>query len=201
MIHINRKLRSSFRKKLPVVNLRSTNGGGKSYCVFGLFKRFGRKPIHNKKTGKVIAYRLKGTNVVVIGRYETDCGGCDQIHTQDDACNIVRKFAKKNAVLFEGLLISGIYARYLELSKELGGVTWAYLDTPLKRCYKNINNRRANVKGRDIQMTQKTKDNVKHKFDSVLRTKAHAIADKQHVVSVDHKHSAKQVARLLGLEW
>ena len=197
MTHTNKRP----SRKFPIVNLRSTNGGGKSHCVYGLFKHFKRILIRNKKTEKVVAYRLKDTNVVIVGRYETDCGGCDQIPTQDDVCNIVRKFSKSNAVLFEGLLISGLYSRYLDPSKELGGITWAYLDTSLKQCLKNIKHRRIANGSREVDLTEKTIANVSNKFNAVLRTKEKAIADNQYVVDIDHDNSAREVAKLLGVKW
>ena len=122
-----------------VVNIRGSGGAGKSHLMRQFMKAKHAKPITNDED-KIIGYLLDG-NIRVVGRYETACGGCDTIKTQDAVCNAVLDFAKKGGVIFEGYLVSGIYERYSILSKMVGGMIWAFLDTPLDEAIQRIHKR------------------------------------------------------------
>jgi hypothetical protein len=45
--------------------------------------------LKHPKTGKTCGYKLN-SGVVVIGRYETACGGCDTIHSFSEIAEAVR---------------------------------------------------------------------------------------------------------------
>jgi hypothetical protein len=125
-----------------IVNIRGTSGSGKTYLIrayrdaVGGWVRVGPDALH--PTG----YRCVG-GTLVVGSYEATCGGCDKIKTQDEICARVRGFAAESPnVLFEGLLMSHLFSRYRDLSTELGGIVFAFLDTPLDICLQRVVARR-----------------------------------------------------------
>jgi adenylylsulfate kinase-like enzyme len=180
-----------------VINIRSTSGGGKSYSVYHVMKKLGIKS-SIMKDGKVVGYRLHG-NVMVVGRYETDCGGCDQIKTQDMICERVERFADKGkVVLYEGLLVSGLYSRYSNLAKRLKHsghqYIWAFMDTPLQECLRRTIARRRSVgNGKPF--------NPKHtvaKYWAVGMANQHALDDKEDVIMLpNHRHLYQIVQDIL----
>jgi len=119
-----------------IVNIRGTSGSGKTYLVRQLMAACNAQPVLDEN-GKIDAYRLDG-NIYVLGKYTNICGGCDTIHTQDEVCDRVRKYAAMGHVIFEGLLATAIWKRYQTLSQELGGMVWAFMDTSLEQCFENI---------------------------------------------------------------
>ena len=119
-----------------IVNIRGTSGSGKTFLVRQLMAACNAEPVLDENS-KIDAYRLDG-NIYILGRYTNVCGGCDTIRTQDQVCDRVRKYAAMGHVIFEGLLITHIFGRYHNLSQELGGIVWAFLDTTLDQCFENI---------------------------------------------------------------
>jgi len=99
--------------------------------------------------GKVIAEMCHHDMIPVyfIGAYTNVCGGCDTIPTQDMACSLVRHFSQFGHVIFEGLLMSHLFARYAALYEELCEENnipfiFAYMDTPLEICIERVKERR-----------------------------------------------------------
>jgi uridine kinase len=138
-----------------IINIRGTSGTGKSTLVEKLFKKHGvitknydyvlgkrdiLKPTTKKK---VVGYTLhpKGT-IHVVGRYETKCGGCDTIKTQDQVMSLVREAARIHPfVVFEGLLTCNSYGRWKELADEQP-FTFLFLDTSIEICLEAVVKRR-----------------------------------------------------------
>ena len=142
------------------INLRSTSGGGKSTTVRTILTAYNAQPILDGN-GKVCDYQiaacpdLGGKPLFVLGKYITATGGCDTVKTQDEVCDRVRKYIQRGNVLFEGLLISGLFDRYSKLADELQAdghkLIIGFLDTPLEQCVANTNKRReaaAQAKGK-----------------------------------------------------
>ena len=129
-----------------VINIRGTTGAGKSTIIKIILSRFNAQPVFlgNIIRGHVCPH-VFGKALYVLGPYDKATGGCDNIGTQDEVCNLVRKFAAKGDVLFEGLLISGLFARYNALDNELAEHHFihGFLDTPLQRCIDRVLSRRA----------------------------------------------------------
>jgi hypothetical protein len=190
-------------------NPRGTNGSGKTTVATALVppKESERLVLFETKTkaGRpkdVIGYR-SAENVILVGRYDTACGGCDGISTQDE---IVQAIAAAHAlapraIVYEGLLISGLYGRYFELARYYQSMTgmrhvMAFLDTPLDLCIQRTRER-----------TQKPPtwdpSNVQSKHRAVRRCRERAIADGLHVVDLPHDDpitAAREVLFNGGLE-
>lgn len=133
-----------------ILNIRGTSGSGKSYIVHKLMQDASGSAKILDVVGKTIAHRLQfeeGSKPLhVLGKYDVKCGGCDTIKTQDQVCDLVKRFSAEGEVVFEGLLISHLYSRYFKLDSQLSAIghkyIWAFLDTPLELCLERVNKRR-----------------------------------------------------------
>lgn len=128
-----------------IVNIRGTSGSGKTTLMRQFMDHVGDwDQLMSENMRKVEGYRsLPDGAFYVLGSYANVCGGCDGIPTQDAVCNRVREYAKHGSVLFEGLLISHLYTRYLNLAREYPqGFAFAFLDTPLDVCLERVQARR-----------------------------------------------------------
>lgn len=155
-----------------VIQIRGTNGSGKSHTVFGIMKKYGKIPLR-KGDGTVWAYRiLCRPALYVLGRYETDCGGCDTINTMDGIYDGVHKLAELGGdVLFEGLLCAGLHERSMVLSKDMGEkgkhCIFAFIDTSMEKCIKRVLKRRAK-KGNEKVFNQ---TNLTSKFKQIISSR------------------------------
>jgi predicted ABC-type ATPase len=115
---------------------------------------------------------LLGNHVLrIVGKYETPCGGCDGIKTQDLVEGRVRQWhAAGYNVLFEGLLISDIYTRWAQLAKDVGlsNMVFAFLDTPLDVCIERVKGRRT-ARGNDKPLNE---TGTRQKWDNARRVYA-----------------------------
>src|SRR5678815_803 len=90
-----------------IVNIRGTSGSGKSHIVHGILKQ--GHPIPQFKDGRKrpMGYVLEPERLFVVGSYETPCGGCDTIMSQDEIYDLIRDWARQGYnVLYEGLFAS-----------------------------------------------------------------------------------------------
>lgn len=155
-----------------IINIRGTSGSGKSTTVRKLMEMFPTLPVMSK--GVIIGYRIDTDwgPLFAVGKYETPCGGCDGIKTQDEVCARIRKFAKKGHVIFEGLIVTDCPARYKKLLPTLGQpYNFCFLIAPLKTCIRRVEKRRrdrGNTKPLDpTNTTQKWVRNAKA-FDKFI---------------------------------
>lgn len=181
--------------KPMVIQIRGTSGSGKSYIAHNLLSKLDGVAL--TKDGKIQGYRLaspnSGPDIYVTGSYKNECGGVDGIKTMDLACERVRRYAAKGNVVFEGLLGSHIFQRYVDLSQAVGGLVWAFLDTPIELCIKRIEARRQ-AKGNTKPLNTK---NTIGKNTGVHRSAEKALAAGQLVIYLDHTRAAEQVYELL----
>lgn len=184
---------------MAIVNLRGTNGSGKSTVARALLGGLETREIElsrNTATGKTATgYLISSRCMIVIGPYRVMAGGCDRIWTQDLICDSIRRAQTMTEhVFFEGLLVSGLYSRYLDLSREIGGMFWAFLDTPLEICLARISARNGD------KVLKNGGTAVKAKYDSILRVRAKAIAAGERVVDINHERAIEQVEALFRVK-
>lgn len=185
-----------------IINLRGANGSGKSTVAYDLMAG-GRSPVdlaeyitRGEKEKRVEGYGTPD-GVVCVGKYLTDCGGCDSIRTQDLICDSVLRAAVlpgSEHVLFEGVIVSTIFSRYLWLDKkfeEMGHkFVWAFLDTPVEVCLERIYKRNG---GKEI------KEQLVHdKIKSIKATRHKAKAIDRCVVDIDHTRATDHVRDILS---
>ena len=135
-----------------IVNIRGTSGSGKTTAARALFSLAGRVALYDAPRGasplagrRPSAYQLGLQPAYLVGSYETECGGCDTIKTQELVCERVATYAALGHVVFEGLLVSTLYERYARLARSVAPThpfVWAFLDTPLDECLRHVAERR-----------------------------------------------------------
>lgn len=183
-----------------IVSIRGTNGSGKSTLVRNyMSKLVGIEPVTEIGTSKIIGYQGRnrtGNTVGIVGRYETDCGGCDTIKTQDLVVRRVKSQAHFGHVVFEGVIVGDIYGRYKALADEYppGVFVFAYLNTPLEVCLARVAERRAR-KGKDPTDFNATL--VEQKYNNARRQMAKAEHEGATVICLDYKNDIKQLTKLL----
>jgi len=184
---------------MTIINIRGTSGCGKSTVVRALMGD-NAEPLPNEK-GRVENYRIPGVDgkpdTYIIGRYETACGGCDGVKTQNEICNRVRHFSKLGNVVFEGLLISHLHSRYRDLARELGeeDFVFLFLDTPLEVCLDRVRARRE-ARGNMKPLNPK---NTTDKWNDMRRVSQKLIDDKLRVEWIDYTSPFWRARELLGL--
>lgn len=176
-----------------VCNIRGTTGSGKTTAVKELITHMHGTAMQDER-GKIWAYNLQN-RIYVLGSYEIPTGGCDGIHTQEEVYAGIRKLAKLGSVLFEGFLISGMYAAYRELEQELKPThhwIWACLDTPLAKCIERTIQRRT-AKGNTKEFNP---THLKEKFRAVITTRATLEREGRDVRTLNHQRTLATL-----LEW
>lgn len=150
---------------MTIVNIRGTSGSGKSTLVHRFLEEHPHEPILGRlsdwKNPKIIGYKCEPTRIrkdyhgwdqyidkligpptYIIGRYETQCGGCDSMSykgSHTDIENLIRSFFPDGNVIFEGLTISSTITRWLRISEENPGTfVWAFMNTTEEECYRRI---------------------------------------------------------------
>jgi len=183
-----------------IYNIRGPNGSGKSTIARALRGADFREVVlinasapipkdlyvnretgvtYRKKTGKpytppapyaVPGYINNQTGVGVVGKYETDCGGCDGIKSQDAVVDAVWAMVEQAPdTVFEGVLVTTIFDRYLTMAREAQrrreGFTWVFLHTPLKVCLERIQLRNGGKPIKEDLVADKIKSmmSVRHK--------------------------------------
>jgi hypothetical protein len=198
-----------------IVNLRGCSGAGKSYPGFQFLSEFG-PPIDefystdyfpNAKTGKprkkpkLLCQVLPG-GLCLAGRYTMKrstrtggvgySGGVDGFYPMDELQRLIEDLCGKyEHVLFESLLISGTFQRWLDFSELHGGrenFVFATLDTPLQTCLDRVQQRNG---GRAVKEDQIDRH----------RKQVHRCALKFHEAGarslmIDHTTSYEQVKQL-----
>ncbi len=193
-----------------IINLRGTNGSGKSTVARGLLEGLETREVELAPyltpggVPRVVAgLYAPARDLIVVGPYRTACGGCDAIKTQDLVKESVRRAAALAChVFFEGVIISTLYSGYRALSDELRAAghhyTWAYLDTPLEVCLARIQARNGGKPIKENLVSDKMRS-IQATFD-----KAHAACydfnnpnEREDVLLVDHTEAIDQVRELL----
>lgn len=171
-----------------IINIRGTSGSGKTYTARQFMEYCGTETLVHDGEGKVVAHAVYFDMVPVhlIGSYANVCGGCDTIKTQDMVCSLVRHFSQFGHVIFEGLLISHLYARYAALWQELNLLgypfVFAFMDTPLEISIERVKQRR-------LEKGNKKKFNPKNTIShhhATLKTKDKFDAAGIHTAMIDY---------------
>lgn len=169
-----------------IINLRGTNGSGKGWLAtrlvppgadaqFAIAQHSYTTKSGSARVRPIHAYRRD--DLVLIGRYDTACGGCDglpDVRTAYRAALTASQMEGVRGVVLEGLMISGIYQSVVD---ELGGAAralprpstliWAYLSTPLEECIRR-------VRVRSSRPPEWDPSNIVSKHRAVVRTRERA---------------------------
>lgn len=132
------------------INIRGTNGSGKTT----LTSHFVTSPAFEvctyvDKQGKIHPGHIhydETTGIAVVGKYAgRECGGTDKIKTQDAVMEIIDKTVLRynpRVLMFEGLLVSGLFQRYLDYDRTLTDLghryTWVFLSASVNTCMERV---------------------------------------------------------------
>lgn len=158
-----------------IINVRGTSGSGKSTLVRAVIETYAvRVPIMVPGRKRPLCYRLwreeqsGPPDLVVLGHYETACGGCDTIATTQETFDLALEahYSLGAHVLYEGLLISADVKHTTELGRNVGfdELLVVALDTSLEECLASVNSRRA---ARDATLPPVNPKNTESKWKGV----------------------------------
>lgn len=180
-----------------IINLRGTNGSGKSTAVKTLMSNY---PFMGASLeGKTMVYKCSDTqfaekpDLYVLGKYETACGGCDTIKTVAEVIKLVQKYRKKGNVVFEGILISTTFGAVGETFGNDKDFVFAFLDTPLDECIKRVLSRRKEA-GNKKPFNPK---GLTDKFNTMVRLKARLEDEMYRVETIDYNWATLHLSAML----
>jgi predicted kinase len=155
-----------------VINLRGSNGSGKSSTIKSLLLLSDDK-YYLTRNGKIYATVLDDMRYAVIGYYAADkaMGGVDNISTMVELKSILLELVelyKGYTIVFEGMLISTTTTMYnymLQLQKSHNIIPFVVVlkSTP-EGCLKRIEQRRGSPLERTELVTQKCELVLRHKY-------------------------------------
>jgi dephospho-CoA kinase len=131
-----------------LINLRGTNGSGKTTAVNALLHRANARAIYGVLgASHPEAYRVRLPGVeqdaFIIGPYDCPTGGCDRIQPFELIEPLIVNYAAQGHVIFEGLLIACCYGTIGKLLERRGrDALILFLDTPVELCIERVNARR-----------------------------------------------------------
>lgn len=128
-----------------IIQIRGTSGSGKSTVVKKLLSQnWDWTPIFKSGRKKPLYYKTKG--IVVLGHYESPCGGCDTIGSAPKIFELIKEVIEKEnpkTLICEGLLLSEDVKWTSQLVDY--GLVVLYLTTPSEECLVRIKQRRSAV--------------------------------------------------------
>lgn len=182
-----------------ILNIRGTNGSGKSTIVRGVFEQFLAKPLYGvlgpRRPEAYCLTKNKFKLLYILGSYLTPAGGADCIQPYDNIIPLIGKYAQRGHVLFEGVLVSkskGSVGTYLE--KYGKQAVLLFLDTTLEQCISAVQQRRTD---RDDERTLNPK-NLTEAFKAVVRVKK-TLTDEGvlRIETISRENGVKTILKLL----
>lgn len=177
------------------LNLRGTNGSGKTFVARQLIGQSSAKPTRWEGK-KPIMYHgiLYGCPIAFLGSYETACGGCDTIPSVHIVAAMLKEILDAHGegiVFYEGLMISHMIGTVGAAVKPYGPRhVMAFLDTPLHVCISRVVKRRiqrGNEKPFDPNRTL-VKD-----YKAVQGARLNAARQGFTVIDIDYKLAVEEV--------
>ena len=150
-----------------IVNIRGTSGSGKTFATRRIIELAGKEKLDFVEGRKrPIAHIFPEKLLVIIGSYQTTCGGCDTISKFDDCYEKIDSVASMgHNVLYEGLRQAADVKRINLLRNQGHEVVAITSTTPLEICLEAIRDRRL-ARGNEKPLNPK---NTTSKFNGILR--------------------------------
>lgn len=183
-----------------IVNIRGTNGSGKS-TIIRLLLEADHRPIHGKAGPRLPeAYEITGLAkrpIYVIGPYNIPSGGCDSLQPFDEMVPpLIERYAARGHVIFEGVLISTYYGGIGAMLERWGkDAIVLFLDTPVETCIERVEARRKQQRY-DAKPLNSKLLRAKHATIERLRVKL-LREDKLQVISASDKEALGLIKSLL----
>jgi len=179
---------------LKVLNLRGTNGSGKTYVARKLIEECKAVPYDFNERGKPLVYKgfFNSIPIYFFGSYEANCGGCDTIPSVKIVADLLLKYHENNfgLLFYEGLMISHMIGTVGKAAKEINDDhVMAFLDTPLDVCIERVKLRR---KERGDLRPFDPK-NVVADYPRVQAARKNALAQGYRVIDIFHWNALDEV--------
>lgn len=198
-----------------VIKLGGVNGSGKTSVARSVMDEMDNLQecgvlLPSDKRTKVYLGRVDGYPVVVLGKYDTACGGMDTIGDKHDRQWLIETYAKKNSdniILAEGLITGKTYGALGRLSEahvdaKVGRWLYAFMDTPFDVAVERVLARRqaaGNAAPFDPERTMRPTYESCTRLADYLR--GHAVGRvevmQQPVLMLNHKHKPARLAKAL----
>jgi len=196
----------SQNRKPRIVQLRGTSGSGKSTLVRQLinkhFTSAMQTPHHIKGRKRPLYttfHRPDDNDIVVMGHYESACGGCDTISGYDYTFEVINRLLENGSdVLFEGLLLSTEFKRTLKLHEDGHDPLVLFINLPggVEECVDWVNTRR---RTKDPDKEDVNPANTIAKQKGVTSVCKRLEAEGLRIILGDREETFAQVERELGL--
>ncbi len=140
-----------------IINIRGTSGSGKTWAMREIKRRivgdhrWSEYYIPGRNKPAAYYYRVTEDElIIVLGHYESNCGGCDNVGSAPDVYNLIDhieshddlfKPVKQFTILCEGLLLSEDVKWTTKLA-ERHKVVCLFLNTPIEQCINQVLSRR-----------------------------------------------------------
>lgn len=171
---------------MSVIKLGGCNGSGKSTLARAILDLTaeGEPREYVLPSGKKTKYYSGSWHdvpVLVLGKYETACGGMDTISDKDDRYSMVvnlteGRYGKRNIVFFEGLITGKTYGALGQLSElhVKSRIPWlyAFMGTSWEECVARVLKRRqaaGNLEPFDPERTMRSTFNSLQKLEQKLK--------------------------------
>lgn len=123
-----------------IIQIRGTSGSGKSTVVRKIMETFDFTPVFTDGRKQPLYY--VADRLLILGHYESPCGGCDTIGSARKVFELTQKLLDSGATIVqEGLLLS----EDTKWSSQLPDLRVLFLTTPVDECLSRIVSRRAKV--------------------------------------------------------
>lgn len=182
---------------MAIINIRGANGSGKSTIAksvgdipgeVAVIELVQKQPEMKKAiTGTLV----KHLDTIVIGPYDSNCGGCDKYTWSGSHDQIVEAIevaaARFSHVVFEGVTITSSFTRYRDLSERLNNIYgqptyWVMLDFPIDVLVDRVKKR--TPKFRDAADEARLRKNIASKVRTMELTYPKLKADRLSQIGV-----------------
>lgn len=153
-----------------IISIRGANGSGKSTAVrkfvhsVGGFERLLARFEPGRRTRPIYYRDLEGT-FALVGHYESQCGGADNIPFRRVAPLTVALARRGHHVIYESMLFSVETKQLFLMAEQVRDIRVLHLITSVEQCVENIHRRRA-ITGRrlgtglDVARIKKNHDRI-----------------------------------------
>lgn len=174
-----------------IIQIRGTSGSGKSTAMRQVMERLGKwKPVYVPGRKQPMYYVHETRSIMVLGHYEVDGGGCDNIGSAAKVYELIQSTQLSDVVLCEGLLLS----EDTKWTQQLQDVHVIYLSTPIETCISQIKSRRLKA-GNEKPLNE---SNTRNRVNVIERSKLKLTVLGTKCYSLSFQPAVKKVLELIA---
>jgi ABC-type dipeptide/oligopeptide/nickel transport system ATPase component len=195
---------------MNIIQVRGTSGSGKTWVAKSLLQKLESKkltltPVYVDKRKKPLFYKAKlhpysDDNLAILGHYESNCGGCDNIGSAAKVYELINEMRCGNLashnigqVFCEGLLLSEDTKWTFELAEKLDvAFQIIFLSTDVEVCIQQIKKRRELV-GNEKELNE---DNTRNRVRVIERAFTKCVSN-PNLLGCITKSSSKGASQLV----